>query len=242
MRHNLRMPKQPSAQRWRCPAVLRVKALVVAAVCVPVALVFLPLWFGVPVAAAAALWGLGLAALGASVTVDEDAGLVTLRMGLLVRRIRLTDVTAVLVESSKVSVGRTAGGEVSLYAWRKGPLDALLRVPAAAGDIGHAISRAAALAQAYAREADGPVTGPSGPVGGRTPARTRSRLATGLLGAAGVVAIVGSLLVRVHWDSPVLTVLGAAIALALGVSGLLYLLVALWIGLTGRAPRALFGR
>ena len=222
---------------------LRVKALVVAAVCVPAALVFLPLWFAVPVAAASALWGLGMAGLGASVTVDEDAGLVTLRMGLLVRRIRLTDVTAVLVESSKVSIGRAAGGEVSLYAWRKGPLDALLRVPAAAGDIGHAVSRAAALAQAYAREADGPVTGPSGPAGGgRTPARTRSRLATGLLGAAGVLAIAGSLLVRVHWNSPVLTTLGVLIALALGLSGLLYLLVALWIGLTGRAPRTLVGR
>ncbi len=86
------------------------------------------------------------------------------------------------------------------------------------------------------------MTGPSGLAGGRTPARTRSRLATGLLGAAGVLAIVGSLLVRVHWDSPVLTALGAAIALALGVCGLLYLLVALWIAVTGRAPRALFGR
>jgi hypothetical protein len=35
----------------------------------------------------------------------------------------------------------------------------------------------------------------------------------------------------------VLTVLSIIIALALGVSGLLYLLVALWILLTGRAPR-----
>ena len=72
---------------------------------------------------------------------------------------------------------------------------------------------------------------------GRTPARTRSRLATALLGGAGVLAIVGALVVRVHWDNPVLTVLSVIIALALGVSGLLYLLVALWILLTGRAPR-----
>jgi hypothetical protein len=240
MRHNLRMPKQPSAQRWRCPAVLRVKALVVAAVCVPAALVFLPLWFAVPAAAAAALWGLGMAAQGASVTVDSDAGLVTLRMGLIVRRVQLTGVTAVLVESSKVSIGRAAGGEISVYTWRKGPLGALLRVPDEAGDIGHAISRAAAVAQAYAEGADRPVTGPSGP--GRTPARTRSRLATALLAAAGVLAIAGSLLVRVRWDSPVLTTLGVVIALALGVSGLLYLLAAFWIALTGQAPRALLGR
>jgi hypothetical protein len=47
----------------------------------------------------------------------------------------------------------------------------------------------------------------------------------------------GALLVRVHWHSPVLTVLGVLIALALGVSGLLYLLGAVWILLTGSAPR-----
>ena len=57
-----------------------------------------------------------------------------------------------------------------------------------------------------------------------------------------MLAIVGALLVRVHWDSPVLTVLGVLIAVGLGLFGLLYLLVALWITLTGRAPRALFGR
>lgn len=224
---------------------LRVKAFVLAAVSVPAALVFLPLWFAVPVAAVLAVWGLGMAILGASVTVDEAAGLVTLRMGLLVRPIRLTDVSAVLAESSKVSIRRAGGGEVSLWAWRKGPLDALLKVPVAAGDIGHAISRAAAIAQAYARDADGPVTGPSGPLApsaGGTPARTRSRMATGLLAAAGVLAIAGSLLVRVHWDSPVLTALGAVIALALGISGLLYLMVAFWIALTGQSPRTLFGR
>jgi hypothetical protein len=57
-----------------------------------------------------------------------------------------------------------------------------------------------------------------------------------------VLAIAAALLVRVHWPSPVLTVLGVLIAVALGLSGLLYLLVALWIALTGRAPRALLGR
>jgi hypothetical protein len=71
-----------------------------------------------------------------------------------------------------------------------------------------------------------------------TPSRNRSRLATALLGANGVLAIGCALVVRVHWQNPALTVLGVIIALALGVSGLLYLLVALWILLTGRAPRA----
>jgi len=237
MRHNLRMPQQTATQRWRCPAVQRVKALVIAVVCVPVALVFFPLWFAIPVAAVVALWGLGQAALGSSVLLDEEAGLVTLRTGLIVRRIRFTDITAVLVDSAKVSLARVSGGEVSLYAWRKSPLDGLLGVPAAAGDIGHAISRAVALARAADGAPD--AWGVRPPSMRRTPARTRSTLATALLGGAGAVAIAGALLVRVHWHSPVLTVLGILIAVTLGVSGLLYLLVALWIALTGRAPRVM---
>lgn len=263
VRHNLRMPKQhspaepaarspeaapapraaaPERERWRCPAVLRVKSAVLAAAGAAVALVFFPLWFGIPVAAVLAAWGLGLAVLGASVLVDRAAGTLVLRVGLVVRRVRLTDVTAVLVDQAKVSIGRARGGEVSVYAWRKSPVDALLRVPAVAGDIGHGISSAVALAKAA--ESTGPGnTGPgnagagwtSG--GGGTPARARSRLATALLGGAGVLAIAGALLVRVHWHDPALTVLGVILALGLGATGLLYLLVALWILLTGRAPR-----
>ena len=208
---------------------LRVKSLVLAAAGVAVAVVFFPAWFGIPVAVLLGAWGLGMAVLGATVTVDPAAGTLVLRMGLLARRIRLTDVTAVLVDQAKVSVARRRGGEISVYAWRKSPLDALLRVPAAAGDIGHGISRAVALAQAY---------GDASPAGaGRTSQRTRSRLATAWLGAAGALAIAGALLVRVHWHNPAMTVLSVVIALALGVSGLLYVLAALWILLTGRAPR-----
>jgi hypothetical protein len=247
MRHNLRMPNQ----RWRCPVVLRVKSVVTAAIGVTVALVFFPFWLAIPVAAVLAGWGLGMAAFGSSVTLDGEAGLLGLRMGLVVRRVRLADVTAVLVDRNKVSIGRAGGGEISLYAWRKGPLDALLGAPAVAGDIGHAISQAAALAQARVNPDLGtdpaPDQAPDSGAGTRqaraagqrrTPARTRSRLATALLGAAGVVAIGCALVTRVRWDNPALTVLGVVIALALGVSGLLYLLVALWILLTGRAPRA----
>ncbi len=258
VRHNLRMPNQhspagpsvrapgaapatkataPDRERWRCPAVLRVKSAVLAAAGVAVALVFFPPWFGIPVAAVLAAWGLGLAALGASVTVDRAAGALVLRVGLIVRRVRLTDVTAVLVDQAKVSIGRAGGGEVSVYAWRKSPVDALLRVPAVAGDVGHGISSAVALAKAAAG------TGAENPGGGRkagtggTPARARSRLATALLGGAGALAIAGALLVRVHWHDPALTVLGVILALGLGAAGLLYLLVAFWIALTGRAPR-----
>ncbi|MGH3290184.1 MAG: hypothetical protein ACRDP7_00075, partial [Trebonia sp.] len=73
---------------------------------------------------------------------------------------------------------------------------------------------------------------------GLTPARVRSRLSGSLLGGWGVVAILAALVVRVHWDNTALTVLGVIIALALGVSGLLSLLIGLWILLTGRAPQA----
>lgn len=214
---------------------LRVKSVVLAAIGVVVAVVFFPLWFGIPVAVLLGAWGLGMAALGASVVLDATAGVLVLRMGLIVRRIRLTDITAVLVDEAKVSIGRANGGEVSVYTWRKSPLDGLLRVPAAAGDIGHAISRAVALAQAHA-DTDGARRASSGP----TPARTRSRLATAWLGAVGVVAIVGALFVRVHWHNPAMTVLSVIIALVIGISGLLYLLVALWILLTGRAPLTTF--
>jgi uncharacterized membrane protein YdbT with pleckstrin-like domain len=259
MRHNLRMPKQPPAEgttlrapqdmseekaaapdtgRWQCPAVLRAKSVVVAAAGAAIALVFFPLWFGIPVAVVLAAWGLGLAVFGASVTVDQAAGTLVLRMGFVVRQVRLADVTAVLVDQAKVSIGRATGGEISVYAWRKSPLDALLGAPAIAGDIGHAISKAVALARtAEDNPADADAAGPAG--AGGTPARTRSRLATALLGGAGVLAIVGALVVRVHWHNPVLTVLSVILALALGVAGLLYLLVALWILLTGRAPRVI---
>jgi len=246
MRHNLRMP----IQRWRCPVVLRVKSVITAAAGVAVALVFFPLWLAVPVAVLLGVWGLGMAAFGASVTLDTGAGLLRMRTGPVFQRIRIADVTAVLVEANKVSIGQAKGWEVSLYAWGKGPLDRLLRVPAVAGDIGHAIAAAVALAGAGAEPGAGPDPGTdtgSGeapgerrepPAGRRhTPSRHRSRLAVALLGANGVLAIGCALVVRVQWQNPALTVLGVIIALVLGVSGLLYLLVALWLLLTGRAPR-----
>ena len=233
MRHNRWVP----TEQWRAPFVLRVKSVVAAAIGVTIAVVFFPVWFAVPVAIVCGAWGLGMATLGGSVAVDAEAGLLVMRMGLIIRRVRLADVTAVLVDQAKVSVARTKGGEISLYAWRKDRVDGLLGVPVVASDIGHAISSAVALAQAAEDSRSGAEDArPTSP--GRTPGRTRSRLATALLGGAGVLAIVGALVVRVHWHNPVLTVLSVIIALALGVSGLLYLLVAVWILLTGRAPRA----
>jgi hypothetical protein len=241
MRHNF-----PMVQRWRCPTALRVKTVVIAVIGAVVALVFLPLWFGVPVAVLLALWAAGMTAFGSSVVINPEAGLLVFGMGLITRRVRLTDITAVLVDRSKVSVARSAGGEISLYAWRKSALDGWLRVPAEAAEIGHAISAAVALAQDAQRRAaqadanvgaDAEPAGPPVRVG--SAARTRSTLATALLGCAGLVALGAALVVRVRWhDDPVMTTLGVILALALGVSGLFYLLAALWLLLTGRAGLA----
>jgi hypothetical protein len=238
MRHNFSM-----VQRWRCPTVLRVKAVVIAVIGAVAALVFLPLWFGAPVAVLLALWAAGMTVSGSSVVIDPEAGLLVFGMGLITRRVRLVDITAVLVDRSKVSVARPAG-EISLYAWRKSALDGWLRVPANADEIGHAISAAVALAQdAQRRTADadqnaGQNARPAGPpVRVGSAARTRSTLATALLGCAGLVALGAALVVRVRWhDDPVMTTLGVILALALGISGLFYLLAALWLLLTGRAP------
>ena len=236
MRHTFSM-----VQRWRCPTVLRVKTVLIAVIGAVIALVFLPLWFGLPVAVLLALWAAGMAVSGSSVVINPEAGVLVFGMGLITRRIRLTEITAVLVDRSKVSVARSAGGEISLYAWRKSALDRWLRVPAAADEVGHAISAAVALAQDAQRRDAGQTAGqaaePAGPpVRVGTAARTRSTLATALLGCAGLVALGAALVVRVRWhDDPVMTTLGVILALALGVCGLFYLLAALWLLLTGRA-------
>jgi hypothetical protein len=221
--------------------VIRVKAVVAAAVGVTIGLVFLPRWLGIPVAVVTGALGLGTAVLGGTVALDRAAGLLVLRMGLITRRVRFTDITAVLVDQAKVSVARVKGGEISVYAWRRGPLDALLGVPVVASDIGHAIASCVALAGADggAAPATEGAAGEERPArAGLTPARVRSRLTGTLLSGWGLVAIFAALVVRVHWDNAALTVIGVIIALALGVSGLLSFLIGFWILLTGRAPQA----
>ena len=223
---------------------LRVKTLVTAIFGAVAALVFLPLWFGAPVAVLLAAWAAGMLVLGASVAINPDAGVLVFGMGLITRRVRLADITAVLVDRSKVSVARSAGGEISLYAWRKSALDGWLRVPDQADEIGHAISAAVALAQdAERRAGDADPAGAPGPAApsparAGSGARTRSTLATALLGCAGLVALGAALVVRVHWHNPVMTTLGVVLALVLGISGLFYLLAALWLLLTGRSGLA----
>lgn len=241
MRHNLPMPNEQPIQRWRCPALLRVESVVFAVIGAAVALVFFPLWFAVPVAAVLAAVYAGMAAVGTSVTVDRGAGLLVFRMGLITRRVRLAGITAVLVDQAKVSIARSAGGEISLYVWGNSWLDRWLRAPAEATDIGHAIAGAVALAQdgqSVAKNAgDGGTADRPAATRAGTSARARSALSAALLGGYGLIAIVAALLVRVHWHNPAMTVLAVIIALVLGISGLAYLLFALWILLTRSSAR-----
>jgi len=80
---------------------------VLVAAWVAVAGVFFPLWFGVPVMVVLGAWGLGLAVRSGEVVVDPDAGVLVFRIGLLARRVRLADVTAVQADGAKVSIARS---------------------------------------------------------------------------------------------------------------------------------------
>jgi hypothetical protein len=229
-------------QRWRCPVTLRVKSVVVAAAGVVVAGVFFPPWFGVPVMVILGGWGLGMAVRPAEVVLDPDAGTLMFRVGLIARRVRLANVTALLADGAKVTIARSDGGEISIYAWRKSPLDRWLRIPVVAGDVAHAISKAATAAHSAAQEP--PAAEPAAesaaevrPAKARASLRSRQPLAVILLACSGVLAIGAALFVRVSWPNPVMTVLGAVLALALGVSGLFYVLLACWLLVTGRVTR-----
>jgi hypothetical protein len=217
---------------------LQVKSVVVAAACVVVAGVFFPLWFGVPVMVILGSWGLGMAVRPAEVVLDPDAGTLMFRVSLIARRVRLANVTALLADGAKVTIARSDGGEISIYAWRKSPLDRWLRIPVVAGDVAHAISKAATAAHSAAQKP--PATEAAAevrPAKTRASLRSRQPLAVTLLACSGVLAIVAALLVRVSWPNPVMTVLGAVLALALGVSGLFYVLFACWLLVTGRVTR-----
>jgi hypothetical protein len=234
LRHNLLVP----IQRWRCPVALQVKSVVVAAAEVVVAGVFFPLWFAVPVMVVLGGLGLVMSLPRPEVAIDQDAGVLVFRMGLIARRVRLANVTAVLADGTKLSVARSDGGEISVYAWGRSRLDRWLRAPVVAGEVGHAISKAAAAAHRPAtEEAAAAEAAEIRPAKARASRRSREPLAVILLGCAGVLAIVAALLVRVSWPNPVMTALGAVLALALGVSGVLYVLFACWLLATRRVAR-----
>ena len=233
MRHTFPVP----IQRWRCPVALQVKSVVFAAAGVVVAAVFFPLWFGVPVMVILGAWGLGLAARPSEVVLDTDAGTLLFRVGLIARRVRLVNVTALLADGAKVTIARSDGGEISIYAWRKSLLDRWLRIPVVAGDVAHAISKAATDAHSAAKEPAAEGATELRRPKARPSVRSRQPLTVALLGCAGVLAIAAALLVRVSWPNPVMTALGVLLALALGVSGVFYVLFACWLLVTGRVTR-----
>jgi hypothetical protein len=208
-------------ERWRCPRALQVKSAVLAAAAVAVAAVFFPLWFAIPVMVVLGAWGLGMCVRRSEVVLDAGNGLLVVRLGPIARRVGVASITAVQVDRAKVSIARSDGGEISFYAWRKSRLDAWLRVPMAADDIGHAISKAAAAARENEPAA-------------RSRSQSRAMAAVPLLACVGLLEVVAALLVRVSWPSPVMTALGVVLALALGVSGVFYVLFSLWLLVTGR--------
>ena len=225
-------------QRWRYPVVLRAKSAVLAAAGVALAAVFFPLWFAIPVMTVLAVWGLWLCAVPPQIRVDPTTGLLTVRMGPVVQRIKLASVTAVQVDRAKVSVARSEGWEISVYAWRKSRLDRLLRAPVIAGDVAHAISAAAAADTSGARQGaaqQGAARPGEAPRPARAPRWPRRRVAPVLLCCAGLAAVAAALLVRVSWPSPLMTAIGVVLALALGIGGILNVLASVVLVLTDRA-------
>ena len=216
-------------ERWRCSLALQVKSAVLAGAGVAAAAVFFPLWFAIPVVVVLGAWGLGMCVRRSEVVLDAEGGLLVVRLGPIARRVRVASITAVQVDRAKVSIARSGGGEISFYAWRKSRLDAWLRVPVVAGDIGHAISGAATAA---ARENE-PVA--------RSRSLSRGMAAVLLLACVGLLEVAAALLVRVSWPSPVMTALGVVLALALGLSGVFYVVFSLWLLVTGRGTRARVG-
>ena len=238
MLHNLCVP----IQRWSSPVAGRVKGVVVGGLCAAVAVVFFQPWFGITVAAVTGVLSLANLVLGARVTLDTEAGVLVLRWGMLIRRVRLADITRVLVEDSKLSIARARGGEISVYLWGRGAVDRWLGLPLAAGDIGHAVASASALARSAAQAPAGPESPGAQSPGGQSPggespgvvdaatagrrqrpsAASRSALATVLLGCLGLLSVCAALLVRHSWHNPVMSVLAVILALLLGVGGVFY--------------------
>jgi hypothetical protein len=240
-------------QRWRCPVTLQVKSAVFAAAGAAAAAVFFPPWLAVPVMAVLGAWGLGMCVRRSEVVLDPGDGLLVLRLGPITRRVRLASVTAVQVDRAKVSIARSGGGEISVYAWRRSRLDGWLRAPVVAGDLAHAISQAAAAAgtaaggaetAAAAATAESGQGAAAGRAAGRTPALRQSRqgLALVLLGCIGLAEVAAALLVRVSWPDPAMTALGVILALALGLSGVCCTVFSLWLLVTRSTRRAPGGR
>jgi hypothetical protein len=230
MLHNLCVP----IQRWSSPVVGRVKVIVIGGLGAAVGIVFFQPWFGIILTTVIGVVCLAYLLLGEAVTLDTEAGTLGLRWGPIVRRVRLADVTAVLVEDSKLSIGRANGGEISVYLWGRGRLDRWIGMPVVAGDIGHAVAKASNAARSAAEDAPAAAEAVGAPSGQDAPAASagtrgrgssaasRSALATVLLGCLGLLSVGAALLVRHSWHNPVMSVIAVILALLLGIGGVFY--------------------
>jgi hypothetical protein len=212
-------------EAWHGPAVLRAKAAASAALGIAVVAVFFPLWISVPAGALLAVWGAGMCLRRPLILVDPGAGLLTVRLGPVTRRVRLGEISAIGLDRAKVTVRKADGTSFSFYAWGGSRLDRWLRVPVVAGDVAHAVSRAAAGARVPEGTADAP---------GR-PGRNRPLAAVAVSGALEIAAV---FFVRVSWGDPVMTLLGTLVAAALGAAGVLSVILALWLFLNAGSRRA----
>jgi hypothetical protein len=214
-------------QQWRCPVALQAKSAVAAGTGMVVAGVFFAPALAIPVMAVLGVWGLSMCVRRGTVLLDPDGDRIVVRYGLITRRVRISQVTAVQVDRAKVTIGTADGNVISFYAWQRDRLDRWLRGPVVAGEVGHAVSRAAAAAHDAA----------SGPAPEPVPPRRRQHLAIALVGCAGLAEFCAAFGVRLSWSSPVMTALAAILVLGLGATGVLSTLFALWMLLRSRWPR-----
>lgn len=222
------MPDSPASHHavsWRAPVTTGIESVAAAAAGIVVAVVFFPLWIAIPVAVLLGAWGLGMAARRPAVVLDPRNGQLTVTLGILTRRIRLADISVVQLDRAKVTFGQADGTAVSVHAWRRGRLDAWLRIPDVSGDMAHAVSRAASAACPREEET-------------RAGAKIRSgkNLPSVVVTVAGVIEIAAVFFVRVSWPGPVMTALGALVALGFGFTGVFSVVFAFWTHLTAR-PR-----
>jgi hypothetical protein len=225
-------PEDRAPERWRAPVTVPLKALAGAAAGIAVAAVFFPLWVAVPVAVLLAAWSLGLCARRPAAILAGD--LLTIRLGLVTRRLALSQVEAVVLDQGKVTIGKTDKSVISFYAWRRSRLDAWLKVPDVASDVAHAISKAATAAQAAAAQARAEDPSPAA----RSPKiRSGQNKPLIFLACAGVLEIAAAMLTRVSWGSPAMTAAGVVVALAFGFAGIGTLVFTLWTFLAGTRRR-----
>jgi hypothetical protein len=220
-------PTAPAAQRWRAPVIVQVRSVLSAALGIVVAAVFFPVWIAIPVGVLLGAWGLGMGARRPAVALDPSTGQLTVTLGFLTRRVRLADISAVQLERAKVTFGKADGTAVSVHAWQRGRLDAWLRVPVVASDMAHAVSKAASVARP-----------PEGENGAGATIRSGGNLPVIVVAVAGLAEIAAAFLVRVSWPSPVMTALGAVVALGFGFAGVFSVVFALWSYLAGRPAAA----